>query len=351
MNAEVFREFIINNLPPWAESAAGGKEIVTRCKYCPDSKNPKKGHMYIKVPHDDELSTYYCQKCKETGLVTPSKLMEWGINDVSFITDLTMYNKRVSGLAKNKRFTQGSSIVYNINSTQVTRCDQTLIKLNYLNSRIGTHLKVKEAMQLKIVFNIFDLLNENHLQVTRNMNVMNQLNCFFMGFLSCDNAFVNLRNVANEEESKQLWEGINKRYVNYNLFNKFENTQRFYTIPSMVEFTSPINLHIAEGSFDILSIYMNLRNTPEERYNSIFTAVGGSAYKGIIKFFMINRMIPNMIVHIYADNDIERYKIQDIAYDIKPFGIPVYLHRNTFPGEKDFGVPLDRINEVIERLI
>ena len=51
MNAEVFREFLINNLSPWAESAAGGKEVVTRCKYCPDSKNPKKGHMYIKVPH------------------------------------------------------------------------------------------------------------------------------------------------------------------------------------------------------------------------------------------------------------------------------------------------------------
>ena len=40
----------------------------------------------------------------------------------------------------------------------------------------------------------------------------------------------------------------------------------------------------------------------------------------------------------------------DIANYIKPFGYQLYIHRNNYEGEKDFGVPLNRINEIIERI-
>ena len=41
----------------------------------------------------------------------------------------------------------------------------------------------------------------------------------------------------------------------------------------------------------------------------------------------------------------------NLAYYLQIFGYSMYIHRNTFPGEKDFGVPLNRINEVIERIM
>ena len=30
--------------------------------------------------------------------------------------------------------------------------------------------------------------------------------------------------------------------------------------------------------------------------------------------------------------------------------IPVFIHKNTYPGEKDFGVPITKINESIGQL-
>ena len=37
-------------------------------------------------------------------------------------------------------------------------------------------------------------------------------------------------------------------------------------------------------------------------------------------------------------------KIKDF---IKPYGANLYIHRNTMIGEKDFGVPINKIKEVI----
>ena len=44
--------------------------------------------------------------------------------------------------------------------------------------------------------------------------------------------------------------------------------------------------------------------------------------------------------------------INKVLQYIKPLiGTEVYIHRNTKSGEKDFGVPLDRINETCNKLI
>ena len=203
-----------------------------------------------------------------------------------------------------------------------------------------------DCKRLKIVLNLLDLFKVNHLQATRHENIMYQLDHNFMGFLSFDNAFVNLRNL---NLSKDIYEGINRRYINYNLFNKYDNSQRFYTIPTQIDLYKPVTIHIAEGSFDILSVYLNL-----PQYNSgndIYTSIGGNAYKGIIRFFITQLKLPNVIIHIYPDNDIERYKMIDVANYIAPLNIPLYIHRNKRKGKKDFGVSLNEIDEVVERLI
>ena len=55
------KDFLLNNIKPFAKSASGGKVINCRCFYCPDSKDQRKGHFYISVPHDEKTpSLFYC---------------------------------------------------------------------------------------------------------------------------------------------------------------------------------------------------------------------------------------------------------------------------------------------------
>ena len=343
MNPKYFMDTLLSELKPWAKRASGYREIVTRCKYCSDSRNPNQGHFYISCITEDEPAFYNCFKCPAQGLVTPSKLMEWGIYDSNFLLELTEHNKRVLKYSKNKKF--NNNIIYRINNRTVTDDKLTAYKLKYINERLGTHLTYEDCIRLKILLNLGDLFRQNpNITPTRYPDIIDQIDSNFVGFISIDNAFVNFRNLGLAKVHKS----IDKRYINYNIFNKFDNTQRFYTIPNQFDLFKPVELHIAEGAFDILSIYLNLR---KDMRNGIFTSIGGNGYKGIIRYFLVDMMIPNLVIHIYPDNDIDRYTILDLAEFLRPFLIPVYMHRNAYKGEKDFGVPLNRIQETIERLV
>ena len=112
-----------------------------------------------------------------------------------------------------------------------------------------------------------------------------------------------------------------------------------------------INVHIAEGPFDILSIRYNLRgiNSPD-----IFMAICGSGYKGALMYLMDKLKLFYFNLHIYPDNDnmgTDDMIDRDIITTIRPLvGTKIFVHRNTKPGEKDFGVPINRIQESV-RLI
>lgn len=344
MDIREYKIYLLQNIRPWAKEASGGREINCRCFYCADSNNRKSGHMYIKVPQSqNDVSTFYCQKCKTTGIVTPKILMEWDIYDPSLAAELINYNKEVLSKPQN-RLLRGYDI-YRIYNDVLTENELSLYKLKYINDRLGTHLSYQDCLNLKIVLNINDVMYRNHLKPTRDPRIIEALNNNFLGFLSHDNAFLNLRNL---DLSKDLHQSIDKRYINYNLVGKFDNTCRFYNVPCTLDLSKPIQLHIAEGSFDILSIYLNLRNNIP---NSIFTAIGGSGYLGILRYFITKLKIPNLEIHIYPDADISRDTMIDIANYLQIFGYSIYIHRNMCPGEKDFGVPINRINESIERIL
>ena len=63
-------------------------------------------------------------------------------------------------------------------------------------------------------------------------------------------------------------------------------------------------------------------------------------------------MIPYCEVHIYPDNDdygTNDYIRKQLNNVYDPY-LPVYIHRNDFPGEKDFGVSKDKISEKVIKL-
>ena len=57
---------------------------------------------------------------------------------------------------------------------------------------------------------------------------------------------------------------------------------------------------------------------------------------GMIAYYLINH--PDFI---------NKDMINELIDIVDPFNATLYEHRNLFPGEKDFGVPLSRINETI----
>lgn len=348
MNSEEYKELLLQNIDR-SILVAGGREIQCRCRYCPDSKDPSsKGHFYISVPqNDEEFSFFDCKKCGAHGMVTPNKLVEWGIYSENLIGKLYEHNKVASRNPRN--FSLLEREVYILNNGYIRDDKLSDIKLKYINKRIGTNLSFNDLMKLKIVLNLKDLLMWNNItEYTRYPDIIDQLDESFLGFISLDNAFINMRLLRSEGS---VYKSIDKRYVNYNIFNKTTNTERFYTLPTELRLGPDImRIHIAEGPFDILSIALNLRS--DEIGKSIFTSVAGSGYKGLLQHFICQFRLPFLEIHLYPDNDKlgSDEKMEEIVNDIKPFHFPIYIHRNMYGNEKDFGVKPSKIKEHIYSL-
>lgn len=183
----------------------------------------------------------------------------------------------------------------------------------------------------KIIINLKDLLRNNYLEYTRHPNIIDQLDYSFIGFLSYDNAFINMRNL----NLTNLIPSIDKRYVNYNVFNKYDNTTKFYIIPNNIDILKPVRIHIAEGPFDILSILYNLNGG--NIGNDIYAAATGSGYIGLLKFIILNLKMINIEVHIYPDNDVSDQKINRVKERLFLFNTDFYIHRNNSQEKKILG--------------
>ena len=340
---EEYKPFLLNNIRPWAKEASGGTEIQCRCFYCSDSSNPRS------QDGSDDVSQFHCKKCGAHGLVTNNKLYEWGLFDTDISVKLYQATNKILNSADRKMsYKFGNSVKYNIRNTTFTDDKLSQFKLKYISDRIGVDLTYQDCINNKIVFNLNDLLRENQItKITRHQSIITHLDTSFMGFLAYDNSRLNMRNVGI---GKNIPSSIDKRYVNYNLFGSLDNTTAFYVPPTTIDLTNPepIKFCMAEGPVDILSIKHNLVKQPHQ---AIYVAVQGNQYKGALRHFISNMMLINMEIHLYIDNDTAGHHIlNDLTSFIYPFNMPVYVHRNA-SGEKDFGVPLSKIKDSIERII
>lgn len=332
----------IKAMIPGAHEASGGKEIVCRCRYCPDSTDPNHGHMYISVPQEaDDPILFHCFKCQTSGVLDSRTLMDWGIYDPIIGVNA---DKIISKASRSKKFVGYNREWYPfINYVQ----DKQLAaqKLAYINNRLGTNLTEADCMKQKIILNLREALDRNRIQqYTRHPNIVQQLNDNFVGFLSLDNNFVNMRRLCREGV---VYDSIDKRYINYNIHGKKDNTEKMYVMPTVLDLTIPrkVNIHVAEGPFDILSIRYNLRQNESDF--SIFAAVTGSGYRGLVMHLINTFKIFYFDLHVYPDNDKfgDTRMVEELNYLISPYGATLYEHRNIYPGEKDFGVSLSNIDE------
>ena len=287
-----------------------------RCPICGDSnEHPDHTHCYIKCGYDpNEPLLYKCFLCNSKGKVDKWFLKQLGITDKS-ILDLVSdvkYNKIGSIKQSDPGILTGD---VNLNSKQV----------EYIESRLGKGLTAEDYDKFKIVWdlnNIYDLVSNKVKNTLPN-------NTDSISFLSDDKSTLIIRTM--KENSSERWRKVR--------LNNSDN-RIFYTIKSMVNLFSQdkIYVNIAEGIFDVLSIYKNFNTGNDSAYIATLWIdnIGAMDY-AMMKGFVGS----NVIVKIYIDSNIN-YKdlIRKLKQHKWKFG-SIFVYKNIIG--KDIGVNIKDI--------
>lgn len=335
---EALKQYMIDN--GMAKTASGGKELVKRCHICGDSRDHTDAHMYIGCRNG--VIVYNCFKCNARGVV-----------DAKFLRDIDCYDQNIMYLCQMQNNENSGSKQYNSGSLRnyipksllipISNNDFAIKKIQYIENRLGFTLTQEYISAFKIILNLKDFLSFNNItKYTRDPEMVDLIDKFFVGFLSADNRYVILRRLIPEGKLPKF---IDTRYIVYNIFGRNDGI-KYYAIPGSIDMTRPVSIHIAEGVFDIISIYANLPRID----NSMYLAISGKSYSSIIQYVIMTYGIVCFDLHIYPDADISNSEMMKIKNELSIFNIRIFIHRNGYNGEKDYGVSKDRIIDNIVRI-
>lgn len=313
-----------------------------RCPFCGDSLNESHGHLSIKIDVlSDAPMVYRCLKCNISGLVSDTFLEELGVfldsdskKELKSFTKNSMKVARLVNLDVEKYVTPLSR--------DTALCEK---KLAYIRKRLGIDLDLAKARDHKIVLDLFDFLklndllepDEDHLVGVDYRSICN-LNNNYVGFLSTNNNNIVFRDITGKQKYRYFKVTLNGRNV---------NMDSFYSVPSTLHlmYTDDIHVHVGEGVFDILSIKENLIGNQE---NHFFYATCGFGSVNIIKYLIHHGMNTGVHFHIYSDNDKRDYDHTRYLFTknyLTEWIDKIYIHRNKYGSEKDYGVPIERIQD------
>ena len=333
------RDFVefVKSFYPTARLASGKTCVTMRCRFCGDSKDPDHHHLYIKIPLKvGDLPWYKCFRCNKTGIADEDFFIEYGCDNSEF---LSLYKEQLDISRNSPRFAslairRGAPLVNTIIPDQYSQA-----KLDYINGRIESRFTLEDVAKLKIFFNLSDMLKQNKLQPTMSSTDIHCFDEHFVGFETYDNMKAIMRRYTFGKLDNWMKD---TRYINYTIINS-EDSRSFYVIPTNFALSdpTPIQIHISEGVFDILSVYHNLCGCNSIQH--IYLAACGKRYKEALKFVLTVLGIINYEIHYYIDNDVSDAEFSRLMKGLDWLPTRTYYHRNRYPGEKDFGVPSSRI--------
>ena len=334
---------------PEAKEDGAGANTLINCPLCAREGNPDHNrHMSISLGHGGKALLYNCwRNSSHRGLLTSSNLEMLARDsllqpDPGILDALDEYNKRSWRM---ERFKLNPNSKYRIDTVQVEPSDLNEVKRLYVCKRIGVDLPIDELVKDKVVFSLKGLLHQNYVKrLTRSPQIVEMLDRFFVGFLTHNNASVTLRNMVSGKVD--LPECISDRYIKYSIVQGAPSG--YYVIPTQSNVYKRIDVHMAEGTFDILSVFYNLRGA--NRLDNVYAAIGGNSYASMVEYVLCTVGLVDVVFHVYIDNDIKPNVLPELKRILKPLTLESYVHFNAKQGEKDFGVPLSRIQECVYRL-
>lgn len=331
---------------PVCKPTSNMRNWVVRCPYCGDSKTANHGHFSILIDTSSDAPLLYrCFRCNESGILIPQVLEDLNVGyDQSLNNQLNIFNK----LSSNSSFFKDK--IKNFIVPIPSDSSRNRYKLNYINNRLGTNLSFSDCAEYKIILSFEEFIKVNHIPINQPDEMGNVLKTSivkileekYLGFLSANNNKIVFRDVSLDSS------GFLGRYykVTLDVFNRSPNT--FYSLMSKFNllYTEPIDIHIGEGTFDILSVYLNLKHS-EASQNSLFFASCGYSFSTILKYLIYTGVNTDINLHIYSDND--KTDEDHLRLLQKPFYQiwldNIIIHRNVYQGEKDFGVSKNRISD------
>lgn len=341
---------LINELSmlPAYKNPNHGVQHVVRCPYCGDSiKSFDHGHFSIKiVPDNDFPIIYRCLRCDESGLFTQDTLRDLNIGtNASRKAALHTMNR------KSKKILSKYNIVTEVPRLSIPLYTERNYKnarhIAYLENRLGIEVTPGMLHDMKVIPDIYDFIKLNELENIEGVSLakLDFLNNNYVGFLSTNNNVITYRYTGNNPKARRY----DKIIINPRAMIPYS----FYNTPIAFDllYDNPINIHITEGTFDVLSIKYNVMNGND--INNYYFATCTFGYTRIIKYLLGIGLNTGINLHLYGDKDKDdRTILKDLNKIRSIMGAWIdntYLHRNTYPGEKDYGVPKDRIIDSVRR--
>lgn len=302
---------------------SGRFQYRIRCPICGDSqKNTRDAHCYIKCSDNpDEPLLYNCFLCNKGGIVGKDFLLKIGLdNKTASSMENIKFNK--IGALKN-------SDINIIIGEPMLRSPQ----VRYIENRLGEGFTKDDYDKFKIVWNF-----EGIFKFITSQRIKNGMpnNFDSISFLSDDRTSLMTRSFDEENRWKKI------------SLQKSDN-RAIYTIKTQLDlFTSDrIDINIAEGIFDILSVYKNFSNTD----NSIHIATLGSDYISGINYAILKGIIgKNVCIRIFIDNDksVDENKLKKRLKKYKWLFGDIFIYKNIIG--KDVGVKIDKIKLIENKL-
>lgn len=310
---------IENNVPVFKKVSNIRWKI--RCPFCGDSqKDLRDAHLYLKCDYDNpnEPILYNCflSNCQVHGKVTKQFMDKLGIKSkVANELVSQRYSKLYAFKEANIDIITGTPI---IGSPQ----------MNYIESRLGPGLTLEDYDRFKIIWDmnsVYQYISDN-----KTLNTIPS-NTDSISMLSDDKSTL---------LSRGFLEGDNWRKVKI----VSSDTRLFYTIKTVFNlFTSEIiTVNIAEGIFDVLSIYKNFNDGPY----SAFIATLGPDYIAAVDYAINKGLVgTNVVLKIYIDAEVSEKKLKYQLKKYKYFFKAISIFKNI--KFKDVGVVPEKI-ELVE---
>jgi|HigsolmetaAR203D_1030402.scaffolds.fasta_scaffold00719_17 hypothetical protein len=317
----------------------GKTEIVSICPFCNGGRK-KERSFYVSIPTKEKPRFLYkcfrasCRQGQTKGYITPDFLRMLDCNNYEANIYLNSLNKQAS---KEKKFSR--KLIRNIKNFPSPENKLSKAKLKYINDRLGLNLTFKDLYKLKIHTDMEELFEYNGITIPKNKEYYyRNLSDHGIGFISTYNDYIIIRNVTGTDKIR--------RYSIVDIFEDEDDIDKFktYNIPTKIDILSPdpVELIMAEGTFDILSVYFNIED--EKEFNRIYCSVSGSSYEKTINHYIRQYGLLDLIIKIYSDTGIELSYFEKIYKNIKRYtnSLEMFVYYNK--KYKDFGVSKKEID-------
>lgn len=310
--------------------------LLVRCPFCGDSsKDTRHAHFCVFLDLQKlSVPGFDCKRCGAHGAITKQILGMFELDsddadlDVLFKKSKIEYGKNAVcyGFKENKVIAKIPEFPLNNKASND--------KIKYIEERLGIKITREKIQKYRLVLNPIDFLKFNKVKtLTRKEYWFEEYDRNYLCVLTTNCEFLNGRNIY--EPTK-----YHKRYENYDIFGITDNTKKYYFIHNEVDYIKDVELVLAEGYMDIISVFENEFNCNDEQ--RIFGAGLGLSYESLVRFLIKKGILFINNIIIYADKTEPLLKYKQLKESIKDvFYGDVEVRYNML--SKDCGVPKDKI--------